>query len=127
MRALQASIPEAFAVASSKYRHRIALADGAQEFTYEQLAAKADRIASRLHARGIGKRATVGLLARRSADTVAAILGILKIGAAYVPLDPSYPKQFLQDIYADSAPSAILVQDSVLAQGPEDVSGMGRH
>jgi amino acid adenylation domain-containing protein len=120
MKILHASIPEAFDEASLRHRNRIALVADADQFTYAQLAEKADRIGCWLLARGIGRGKTVGLFAQRSADTIASILGILKAGAAYVPLDPSYPRKLLEYIYADSAPSAMLVQDSLLAGRPED-------
>jgi len=89
MKRIPASISEAFDEAATRYAERIALAGDAgkgyaEDLTYAQLAARADRIASWLRARGIGRGKTVGLFAQRSADTIAAILGILKAGAAYV-------------------------------------------
>jgi len=120
-----ASIPEAFDQTAMRYRDRDALAGDAVQLTYAQLAAKADRIGSWLRARGIGRGHTVGLFAQRSVDTIAAILGILKAGAAYVPLDPAYPRKLLQYIYEDSLPSAMLVQDSLVASRPQDVFWKG--
>ncbi|MFL6604095.1 MAG: amino acid adenylation domain-containing protein [Steroidobacteraceae bacterium] len=130
MKKTPASISEAFDEATTRYSERIALAGDAgkgyaEEFTYAQLAARADRIGSWLLARGIGRGKTVGLFAHRSADTIAAILGILKAGAAYVPLDPAYPRKLLQYIYEDSKPSAMLVHDAVLASRPQEVFWTG--
>ena len=125
MKTLPPSISEAFDEVSARFSERIALAGDAEQFTYAQLAARADRIGSWLLARGIGRGKTVGLFAQRSVDTIAAILGILKAGAAYVPLDPGYPKRLLQYIYEDSKPSAMLVQDSLLAGRPQDVFWTG--
>jgi amino acid adenylation domain-containing protein len=125
MKISPASIPEAFDETASRHRDRAALAGDAVGLTYAQLAAQADRIGSWLLARGIGRGNTVGLFAQRSVDTIAAILGILKSGAAYVPLDPSYPKKLLQYIYEDSQPSAMLVQDSLVASRPQDVFWKG--
>src|SRR5882757_5139330 len=125
MKTSPASIPEAFDQTATRFRDRAAIAGDAVELTYAQLAAKADRIGSRLRARGIGRGHTVGLFAQRSVDTIAAILGILKSGAAFVPLDPAYPKKLLQYIYEDSLPSAMLVQDSLVASRPQDVFWKG--
>jgi len=121
-----ASISEAFDETTTRYPERTALAaDAGRGCTYAQLAARADRIGSWLVARGIGRGKTVGLFAQRSADTIAAILGILKAGAAYVPFDPAYPTKLLQYIYEDSKPSAMLVQDALLASRPQDVFWKG--
>jgi amino acid adenylation domain-containing protein len=125
MKRFQASIPEAFDEATARHTDQIAVTCDGENFTYAQLAARADRIGSWLLARGIGRGKTVGLFAQRSADTIAAILGVLKAGAAYVPLDASYPGKLLRYIYEDSSPSAMLVQDSLLAQRPQDVFWKG--
>ncbi|MDB6102359.1 MAG: Amino acid adenylation domain protein, partial [Gammaproteobacteria bacterium] len=133
MKRFPASISEAFDETTTRYPERAALAGeagkgGAEVLTYAQLAARADRIGSWLLSRGIGRGKTVGLFAQRSADTIAAILGILKAGAAYVPLDPAYPRKLLQYIYEDSKPSAMLVQDALLASRPPGgpkTEGMG--
>lgn len=97
--------------------------DGARSLTYAQLNVAADRIARRLRARGIGRGKTVGLYSNRAAEAVAAILGILKSGAAYVPLDTSYPAKLLQYIYEDSTPSVMLAQASLLGDKPPQMFG----
>src|SRR4051812_25905968 len=125
MKTSPASIPEGFDQIAARFRDHAAIAGDAAQLTYAQLAAKADRIGSWLRARGIGRGKTVGLFAQRSVDTIAAILGILKAGAAFVPLDPGYPKKLLQYIYEDSKPSAMLVQDSLVASRPQDVFWSG--
>jgi len=113
MKKFPASISEAFDETTTRYPERTALAgDAGRGCTYAQLAARADRIGSWLVARGIGRGKTVGLFAQRSTDTIAAILGILKAGAAYVPLDPAYPTKLLQYIYEDSKPSASSIRSS---------------
>ena len=61
--------------------------------TYGQLNARANQIAHRLVAMGAERDAIVALYMGRSHETIAAILGILKSGAAYLPLDPAYPPQ----------------------------------
>ena len=126
MKKFPVSISEAFDETTTRYPERTALAaDAGRGCTYAQLAARADQIASWLVARGIGRGKTVGLFAQRSPDTIAAIIGILKAGAAYVPLDPAYPTKLLQYIYEDSKPSAMLVHDAVLASRPQEVFWTG--
>lgn len=121
---LQHSIPDAFLRHAILAPHAPALL-GDGEVTYGQLASRASGIAAWLLTRGIGRGSTVGLFAQRSADSIAAILGILKTGAAYVPLDPSYPPKLLKYMYDDSAPAVTLVQDSLLTGRPEDVFWSG--
>ena len=62
-----------------------------EEISYARLNARANQLAHRLIGQGVAPGSLVGLLMDRSADLVAAMLGILKAGAAYVPLDPAYP------------------------------------
>jgi amino acid adenylation domain-containing protein len=64
--------------------------------SYADLHARANRLARRLRARGIGREDLVGVHLARSFDLVIALLAVLKAGAAYVPLDPSYPADRLQ-------------------------------
>ncbi len=108
------SIPEAFAAALHAGPERVALEGDGPALTYGQLAARSDAIAARLAARGVGRGARVGLYANRSAEAVAAMLGVLKAGAAYVPFDTSYPANLLRYLYEDSAPALVLVQERLL-------------
>lgn len=114
------SIPEAFAAALPAGADRVALEGDGPALTYGQLAARSDAIAAGLAARGIGRGARVGLYANRSAEAVAAMLGVLKAGAAYVPFDTSYPANLLRYLYEDSAPALVLVQ-ACLLQDPAAV------
>ncbi|USQ86896.1 non-ribosomal peptide synthase/polyketide synthase [Streptomyces phaeoluteigriseus] len=80
--------------------------------TYAELDARANRIAHLLTARGAGPERLVALALPRSTDLVAAVLAVLKSGAAYVPLDPAHPAARLADLLDDTRP-AVLVTDSV--------------
>ncbi|WP_369212351.1 condensation domain-containing protein, partial [Streptomyces flavofungini] len=68
---------------------RVAVRDGEEELTYAELAERADRVAARIAATAAGPH--VGIAMRRGADLIAVILGTLKAGKAYVPLDPHSP------------------------------------
>lgn len=85
----------------------ISSADGAM--TYAELDERAGTVAAALHARAIGRDDRIGLVAGRSPAAVVAILGILKAGAAYVPIDASYPDARITRILGDArAPVCLL-------------------
>ncbi len=92
---------------------------GEDELTYDELNRRANRIAWRLRERGIGPGAFVGVLMEKSIDLVPAVLGVVKSGGAYIPLDPLYPADRIDFMVADAQPSLILTQcqhlDTVLA------------
>jgi non-ribosomal peptide synthetase component F len=79
-----------------------------QELTYRQLNGRANAIAARLRALGVGPDARVGICVGRSLEMLAGLLGILKAGAAYVPLDPTYPKERLTFMVEDAQVHALL-------------------
>ncbi|MCF5709236.1 amino acid adenylation domain-containing protein [Pseudomonas syringae] len=95
--------------------HAVALVCDGQTLGYAELNARANRVAHRLIALGVEPDDTVGLCARRSPEMVIGLLGILKAGAAYVPLDPQYPAQRLAHMLSDSAPKALVVQHGLRA------------
>ncbi|GAB1640731.1 amino acid adenylation domain-containing protein [Krasilnikovia sp. MM14-A1259] len=89
--------------------HAVALTGGFGEVSYSGLDARADAVAHALRARGLGRGAVVGLLADRTVEAVAAILGVLKAGAAYLPLDPQHPDARIDDVLRDAgAPLCLL-------------------
>jgi non-ribosomal peptide synthetase-like protein len=89
---------------------------GEAALSYRELDARSNRIARILRERGCGRGSYVGLYLPRSLDVYATLLGILKAGAAYVPLDPDYPAERVQRILADAG-AKVLVSLSGLA-GP---------
>lgn len=86
-----------------------------QQFTYGDLNARANQIARMLMQRGLSQGSLVGLLVHRCFDAYACILGILKIGAAYLPLDPTVPPQRLQALLDDAQPSLVITSSNVLS------------
>jgi amino acid adenylation domain-containing protein/natural product biosynthesis luciferase-like monooxygenase protein/non-ribosomal peptide synthase protein (TIGR01720 family) len=80
------------------------------EITYRDLERRANQLANYLRARGTHAETPVGLHVRRSIDMVVGLLGILKAGAAYVPLDPGYPAERLAYMLEDSAASIVVTQ-----------------
>ncbi|WP_171208265.1 MULTISPECIES: MupA/Atu3671 family FMN-dependent luciferase-like monooxygenase [unclassified Ruegeria] len=87
-----------------------------RRFTYRQLDADSDALARVLQARGAQPGQIVGLCLERSADLVVAMLAILKTGAAYLPLDPSYPEDRITYMIEDSAAALIVSSPSAAAR-----------
>jgi amino acid adenylation domain-containing protein len=85
-----------------------ALRYGADRITYDQLAAWADDIAARLSELGICPGSVVAVSLERSPGYVAAVLAVLRLGAAYVPIDPQHPADRIDRILTVSAPAAIV-------------------
>jgi amino acid adenylation domain-containing protein len=85
-----------------------------EQLTYRQVNERANQIAHRLRKLGVGPEVMVGTLLDRSLDLVVGLLGILKAGGAFVPLDPSYPMERLEFMAADIAAPVMLVQESVV-------------
>ncbi len=81
-----------------------------EEISYAQLNARANQVAFQLIGQGVTPSALVGLLMDRSADLIVGMLAILKAGAAYVPLDPTYPKDRLTYMMEDARLTAIVSQ-----------------
>jgi len=94
---------------------RVAVTGEGMQLTYRELAARAGRVSALLQAHGIGRGDRVALYTNRCADALAAILGVLQAGAAYVPLDTSYPPKLLKYLYEDSSPSVLLAESTLLA------------
>ncbi|MTD22460.1 amino acid adenylation domain-containing protein, partial [Pseudomonas sp. CCM 7891] len=97
----------------------VALVCAGQTLSYAELNAQANRIAHSLIALGVQPDDTVGLCARRSPEMVIGLLGIMKAGAAYIPLDPQYPAERLAHMLADSAPRALVCQQGLELPIPE--------
>ncbi len=82
-----------------------------RSLTYRQLDALSAALARRLAARGVGLESVVALLAERSIEAVVGCLGILRTGAAYLPLDPGYPADRLRFMIDDSQARCVVGQD----------------
>ncbi|WP_409274914.1 non-ribosomal peptide synthase/polyketide synthase, partial [Pseudomonas sp. KCJK9111] len=80
------------------------------ELTYAQLNAAANRLAHRLIAQGVGPDVLVGIAVERDAPMVIALLAVLKAGGGYVPLDPKFPRERLQQMVEDSRIALLLTQ-----------------
>ncbi len=94
-----------------------------EQLTYRQLNQRSNQLAHYLRQAGIGAESVVGILMERSSELVIALLATLKAGAAYLPLDPSYPSERLSFMLADGGVSVLLTQQRL--KGVADDAGSG--
>ncbi|MGN9909274.1 non-ribosomal peptide synthetase [Phytohabitans sp. LJ34] len=105
---MQGTVPALVAARVAASPDATAVVDGCGTLSYQELNARADLVAARLTAAGVQPESVVGVLIDRSATMVVAWLGVLKAGAAYLPLDPSYPASRLHFMLADAGVSLVL-------------------
>jgi amino acid adenylation domain-containing protein len=113
----EACIHQLFEAQAGRTPNAAALAWGAEEMTYRELDARANRLAHHLAALGVGPESRVGLRLERSLENVVATLGVLKAGGCCVPVDTSYPAERMELMLADSA-VRVLLSDGELAAHP---------
>ena len=116
-----AAIPELFAAQVARDPAAVAVSFGDSSMSYRGLDAAANRLAHLLVERGVGPGQRVALLFPRSVEAIVAILGVLKTGAAYVPIDPSVPDARIEFVLADSAPVAVVTTADLI----DRLSGRG--
>jgi len=109
-------VHELFEEQAARTPNSVALVFGKEQLTYRELDERANQLAHYLQAFGAGPDKRVGLFVERSLQMVVGLLGILKSGACYVPLDPSHPKPRIEYILGE-ARSPILVTQENLADG----------
>ena len=96
----------------------IAVRAGAAVLSYQALAVQANALAGQLAARGAAPGRIVAVLLPRGPELVAALLGIAKTGAAYLPIDPEYPAARIAYLLADSAASLLLTSEALRSKAP---------
>ncbi|WP_328359235.1 amino acid adenylation domain-containing protein [Mycobacterium sp. NBC_00419] len=102
------SIPALFAAQAAHVPEALALTCDGQSMTYRELDEASNRVAHLLAGQGVGPGQRVALLFTRSAQAIVAILGVLKTGAAYVPIDPAVPSTRMEFMLDDSKPAAAI-------------------
>ncbi|MFF3941701.1 non-ribosomal peptide synthetase [Streptomyces phaeofaciens] len=101
-------VPDAFAAVAAARPDDVAIVDGERRMTFRELEERATRLAHRLRREGVGPDRVVGVCLDRSADYVVSVLGILKAGGAFLPLDPRYPSDRLAFMVEDSRVATIV-------------------
>ncbi|MFI6688245.1 amino acid adenylation domain-containing protein [Streptomyces sp. NPDC050485] len=113
------TVPELFEQQAARTPDAVAVECGEQSLTYRELDARANRLARELVGRGVGPESVVALSLPRSADLVIALLGVLKAGGAYLPIDPKYPSTRLDFILSDARPTLLLSDAETIGILPE--------
>ena len=116
-----ASVARIFEEQVARTPDAIALQYGERTITYRDLNTRANQLAHYLRGVGGGPKSCVGVYMERSIEMVTALLGILKAGSAYVPLDLSYPRERLQFMISDAQMPVILTESAHRAELPEGV------
>lgn len=106
-------VHEMFASHAVRNPEAIAVVCGSESITYGELNRRANQLACYLRARGVGIEDRVGLMTERSIETMIALLGILKSGAAYLPLEPAQPLQRLKQLTSDARMQAIVSMEAL--------------
>lgn len=109
-------VHEAFDEQAAASPDRVALTAGEAQVTFGGLARQSDLLAKELCALEVGPETRVGVLMRRSPEMVVAVLGVLKAGGAYLPLDPAYPVDRLRFMAEDSGLAAVLTEPALVRE-----------
>ncbi|WP_270355687.1 non-ribosomal peptide synthetase, partial [Bacillus velezensis] len=102
-----------FEETAARYANRPAAAYNGAKWTYGELNARANRIARILIDCGVTADERVGILTKPSLEMAAGVLGVLKAGAAFVPIDPDYPQERISYILQDSGAKLLLTQEAL--------------
>lgn len=113
---LRQTFPRLFEEQVTRDPAQVAVVSDDAQLTYGELNAKANQLARELRDCGVGRESLVGICIDRSLDMAVGILGILKAGAAYVPLDPDYPEGRLAWLLNDSAVSLVVTKTSLASR-----------
>lgn len=116
------TISESFEAVAAAHPERAAVTGAGVTLTYAELNSRANRLAWRLIELGAGPDTLVAVHVERSVDTVTTLLGVLKAGAAYVPVDPTYPESRKRLMIEDSA--APIVVTSRRLTGAVEIPGV---
>nr|WP_251036222.1 non-ribosomal peptide synthetase [Paenibacillus sp. ISL-20] len=93
------------------------------QLTYEELNARANQIARQLQAKGVGCDQIVGIMVERSLEMIVGILGVLKAGGTYLPIDPEYPADRIAYMLDDSGAAWLVTQGNLNGQIPDTFRG----
>jgi len=119
-----AALGDLFAEQAARHPADVAIVSDAQEISWEELERRSARIARRLLDRGVRLETRVGLVADRTPDLVAGLLGIVRAGGAYLPLDPTYPPERLAWMLRDSGVRLVLAERSLSVPPPPGVEAL---
>ncbi|WGH92585.1 amino acid adenylation domain-containing protein [Auritidibacter ignavus] len=110
--AVPAVLPDLFAQQVALHSQRLAVSGADGGLTYEQLDRGSNRVARYLIDLGVGPESIVAILLPRGVDALVSILGVIKAGGAYLPVDPEYPLERIDYILNDACPSFVVASSS---------------
>ncbi|MET7329827.1 amino acid adenylation domain-containing protein [Nonomuraea sp. NPDC005650] len=116
-----ATLVELFEAQARRTPEVVAVASGQVELSYAALDERANRLARLLVGRGVKVESTVGLVLGRGVEWVVAVLGVLKAGAAFLPLDPVYPADRIAFSLADAGAATVVTSSALAGRSPEGV------
>lgn len=114
------AFPYLFEMQVRAHPDRVAVSFENQAVTYAELNSLANQVANQLQSLNIGSGQSVAIYLNRSADMLAALIGVQKTGAAYIPLDPSYPLDRITYMIEDSGADIILADEETIKDIPSD-------
>ena len=103
---------------AARYGGRTAVTFGEEQMSYRELHAKASQLARRLRELGVGPESLVGVFLERTPQAIVALLGVVKAGGAYLPIDPAYPRERIETILEDAQPVVTLSEEHLLDRLP---------
>jgi amino acid adenylation domain-containing protein len=117
-------LPQMVATIAVAQPDTVALIDGDTAWSYQQLDQESNRIARYLQRQGVSAENVVGVCLERSALQIVVLLGVLKAGAAYLPIDPAYPAERIRYLVEDSGAALLIGQERSLAWSHESAEPM---
>ncbi|PFJ11564.1 AMP-binding protein, partial [Bacillus cereus] len=105
------TIHELFEEQVKKTPNHIAVVFEEKQLTYEELNKKANKLARTLREKGVAQNSIVAIMVDRSVEMIVGILGVLKAGGAYLPIDPEYPTERIEFMLEDSNADIIITQE----------------
>ncbi|MBM7173307.1 amino acid adenylation domain-containing protein, partial [Streptomyces sp. G44] len=115
-----ATLPALFQAQAARTPGRPAVLASDADLSYGELNERANRLAHHLIARGVGPEQFVALALPRTAQTMVALLAVLKAGAAYLPVDPAYPADRIAHLLRDAGPALVLTVEETAGVLPDD-------
>jgi amino acid adenylation domain-containing protein len=114
----RACLHELFAAQAERTPDAVAVSWEGGELSYRDLDRRANQLAHRLRRMGVGLETLVAVAIERSPELLVALVGVLKAGGAYLPLDPSYPRERLAFLMADARAPVLLAQERLRGRLP---------
>ncbi len=115
-----ATLPALFAAQAARTPDATAVVFGERRLSYAELDAHSNALAHHLQGLGAAPESIIGLCVERSAEMLVGLLGILKAGSAYLPLDPDYPAERLAFMLNDAGSAIVVTQQALLGRLPPD-------